>query len=185
MLEQIEHRESALQHAHDDLERRVDKRTRQLQDEIGERKRAEQALEDRKAFLNSLIENIPVAIVAVIDNDTLSNVQPGLRELCSFIPRKPSLGTLLAHLVTNSELRAELESNRKSLARGHVVHLVTRRCRSDGSLVDVEVFSVPLGRDGNRIGGFAALSRHYRTQTRRGRHASRQGSSRSSQSGQK
>jgi two-component system, sensor histidine kinase and response regulator len=151
MLVQIEHRESALQSAHDDLERRVEKRTRQLQDEIGERKRTEQALEDREGFLNSLIENIPVAIVAVNVDDTVQMCNPAFENLFLY-SQKAILGQLFAPLVTNPELREELESNRKSLARGESIHSITRRCRSDGSLVDVEVFSVPLGRVGNRSG---------------------------------
>jgi two-component system, sensor histidine kinase and response regulator len=44
MLGQIQEREAALQRAHDELEARVDERTRELQKEVAERKRAEEAL---------------------------------------------------------------------------------------------------------------------------------------------
>ena len=41
MLDQIQNRDAALQQAHDGLERRVEERTKALQEEIGERQRAE------------------------------------------------------------------------------------------------------------------------------------------------
>jgi signal transduction histidine kinase/ActR/RegA family two-component response regulator len=46
MLAQIQERDAALQMAHDDLERRVDERTRQLRAEIAERRQAEEALRE-------------------------------------------------------------------------------------------------------------------------------------------
>jgi len=151
MLEQIERRESALQHAQADLERRVNKRTQQLQEEINERRRVEQELEERKAFLTSLIEHIPVAIAAIDNEDAVQMCNPAFETLFRY-SQKAILAHKLATLVTNSELRAEVEAHRKRLAEGHAIHLVTRRCRSDGSFVDVEAFSVPLALEGKRTG---------------------------------
>ena len=151
MLEQIEHRESALQYAHDGLERRVDQRTRELQKEVADRTRAEQELEERKRFLNSLIENIPLAIVATGSNDKVQMCNPAFEALFRY-SQQAVLGRPLAGLITNSELRAEIESTLKSLREGKSVHLVTRRSRGDGSLVDVEAYSVPLGLENKRTG---------------------------------
>jgi len=152
MLEQIEHREAALQNAHDGLEMRVDERTRELQKEVADRTRAEQELEDRKQFLNSLIENLPIAIAAIDNDGAVEMCNPAFESLFLY-SQQAVLGRSLAELVTNSESRPELESNRKILLRGEALHLITRRSRSDGSLVDVEVHSVPLGSDGERKGG--------------------------------
>src|SRR5213079_349408 len=44
MLEQIQQLDAALREAHDELEKRVEERTSELQQEIAERKRAERAL---------------------------------------------------------------------------------------------------------------------------------------------
>ncbi|HXN72820.1 MAG TPA: response regulator [Candidatus Acidoferrales bacterium] len=151
MLEQIEHRESALQYAHDGLERRVDQRTRELQKEVADRTRAEQELEERKRFLNSLIENIPLAIVATGSNDKVQMCNPAFEALFRY-SQQAVLGRPLAGLITNSELRAEIESTLESLREGKSVHLVTRRSRGDGSLVDVEAYSVPLGLENKRTG---------------------------------
>ena len=46
MLTQIQRRDAELQRAHELLEQRVERRTRQLQDEIGERQRSEKALRE-------------------------------------------------------------------------------------------------------------------------------------------
>jgi len=152
MLGQIEHREAALQSAHDGLELRVDERTRELQKEIADRTRAEEQLEDRKQFLNSLIENLPIAIIAIDNDGAVEMCNPAFENLFLY-SQQAILGRSLAELVTNSESRPELESNRKMLLQGEGVHLVTRRSRSDGSSVDVEVHSVPLGSEGKRRGG--------------------------------
>jgi two-component system, sensor histidine kinase and response regulator len=151
MLEQIEHRESALQSVHDGLERRVDERTRELQKEVAVRTRAEHELEERKSFLNSLIENLPIAIVAIDDDDAVQMSNPAFETLFRY-SRQAIVGQPLADLVTNSEFRPELEANRKSLRQGKTVHVVTQRTRSDGSLVDVEAYSVPLGAQGKFTG---------------------------------
>ena len=59
MLAQIQVREEALQKAHDQLEQKVEERTRELQREIAERKRGEEELRRAENFLSSIIENIP------------------------------------------------------------------------------------------------------------------------------
>src|SRR5260221_85467 len=61
MLGQIQHRDAALQQANDKLERRVYERTMDLQLEISERKRAEQALQEqftRISLLNQITQII-------------------------------------------------------------------------------------------------------------------------------
>ena len=59
MLERIQERDDALQHAKDDLEVRVEARTIELQTEVGERLKAEEALTEERKVLRALIDNIP------------------------------------------------------------------------------------------------------------------------------
>src|SRR5579862_7402831 len=134
MLEQIEHRESALQSAHDGLERRVETRTRQLQEEIVERKRTEQVLEDREGFLNSLIENLPIAVAVIGDDEALQMCNPAFETLFGY-SRNSAIGRSLISLLTTAEIRAEVERAIESVRGGSRVHEITRRSRSDGSLV--------------------------------------------------
>ncbi|MEW6160030.1 MAG: ATP-binding protein [Verrucomicrobiota bacterium] len=64
MLAQIQSREIALQSAHDKLEQRVTERTRELQQEVFERKRAETALADEKELLAVALRSIGDAVIA-------------------------------------------------------------------------------------------------------------------------
>jgi len=151
MLEQIQQSNAALRGAYGDLERRVDERTRELQQEVAERTLAERQLEDRQSFLNSLIENNPVAIVALGADDTVQMCNPAFERL--FLQRQQDiLGRPLVGLVAPPEHRAEVESNRRQVSLGQTAHVVTRRSRSDGSMVDVEAFCVPLTVGGKRTG---------------------------------
>jgi PAS domain S-box-containing protein len=59
MLERIQERDKALQRAKEDLELRVQSRTRELQLEVSERVRAEEALSEERKVLRALIDNVP------------------------------------------------------------------------------------------------------------------------------
>ncbi len=147
MLAQIQERDTALQSAHDDLELRVDERTKELLTQVAERKQAEQSLEERTTFLNSLIENSPIGIVAVDSNQLIQICNPAFERLFGH-SRKEMKGKHLADLLSSPEVRDEVNLNRANLHEGKGSHLITRRRRSDGILVDVEAFSVPLFADG-------------------------------------
>jgi PAS domain S-box-containing protein len=62
MLSQIQERDMALQSARDNLELRVQERTRALQREILERKRAEDALRESQQLYHSLMEHLPICV---------------------------------------------------------------------------------------------------------------------------
>ncbi len=151
MLDRIHEREKALQSARDDLEVRVSERTSELQNEIAERKHTDEKLEERTAFFNSLIENTPIAIVAVGIDDIVQFCNPAFESIFRY-RQADVIGKSLLGLITNADVLSEVASNRAALWKGKVIHAVSRRMRSDGSLVDVEAFSVPLGPAGHRTG---------------------------------
>lgn len=151
MLDQIESRGTALQKAHDDLELRVEERTRELQKEITERRQTEKVLEERSAFLDSLIKNTPIGIVALDDKHAVQMCNPAFEKLFRY-RQKDICGQPLFKLLSAPDVETDIHSNRKRFDRGQITHVITRRKRSDGILVDVEAYSVPLVIEGKLTG---------------------------------
>ncbi len=151
MLNQIQVREKALQDAHDELEARVDERTRELQKEIRDRRQAEKSLQERTTFLDSLIKNAPIGIVAIGNNDAVQMCNPAFERLFRY-RQKDIGGRQLYPLLSAPEINAEIDTNRARLAQGRLTRVVSRRKRSDGTLVDVEAYAVPLIIDGKMTG---------------------------------
>jgi len=147
MLEQIQHRDTELIWVRDELELRVDERTRELQKENADRRVAEQTLEERTTFLNSLIENCPVALVAVNPDETVQMCNPAFERIFRYRAQEVT-GLDLSNLIMTPAQHAEAQADQQALLQGKTCHQVTQRRRSDASLVDVEVFSVPLAAKG-------------------------------------
>ena len=122
-----------------------------LQD-ITERKRVERSLEERTAYLNALVENSPVAIV-VVDSDTRVQVcNPAFESLFQY-RREEIGGAELNDLIAPPELLQEATRISSQVEKeGQHVHFTTRRRRKDGSLVDVELYGVPLKVAGKLVG---------------------------------
>jgi PAS domain S-box-containing protein len=151
MLNQLQTREAALQWARDELEVRVEERTGELQKEIVERKQTERTLEDRTSFLNSLIENSPVAIVGLGADQAVQLCNPAFEILFRY-RLQDILGRRLSDLLAAPEIRSEVAVSSERLLQGKTTHVVTRRKRGDGTLVDVDGFSVPIFGDGKVTG---------------------------------
>ena len=119
--------------------------------DITKRKQAELALAERTGFLNSLIENTPLAIVAIGADHTVQMCNPAFETLFRY-RQEEILGRPLYELLAVPEIRPEVDSSRERVWQGKTTHIVTRRGRSDGTLVDVEGFSVPLFAEGKVTG---------------------------------
>jgi PAS domain S-box-containing protein len=119
--------------------------------DITERKRAELALAERTSFLNSLIENTPLGIVAIRADHTVQMCNPAFEKLFRY-RQEEILGRPLYELLAVPEIRPEIDDSRERVWQGKTTHIVAQRGRSDGTLVDVEGFSVPLFTEGKVTG---------------------------------
>ncbi len=145
MLGQIQEREEALQAAHAELENRVDQRTSELQKEVLERKQAERKLEDQRAFLNSLLEQNPVATVVVDRGGVVQVSNPAFAKLFRY-EQTEIIGRPLQELTFGAP--EEVKHLRQTVMQGRTFHAITSRVRSDGNALDVEVFAVPIMAEG-------------------------------------
>jgi PAS domain S-box-containing protein len=113
-------------------------------------------LQRQKHHLQSLLENSPTAIAELDLADTIIAWNPAAETLFGYT-RQEAIGRNIDELVANSaETRIEAaELNRQAREKGHV-HIITRRTRRDGTLVDVEVLVAPV-RSGGEIEGYYAI----------------------------
>jgi PAS domain S-box-containing protein len=113
-------------------------------------------LHRQKQHLQSLLENSPTAIAAVDLDDTITAWNPAAEKLFGY-SRQHAIGRNIDELVANSdEVRTEAaDLNQQAREKGHV-HVITRRTRSDGALIDVEVLVAPVVL-GGVVQGFYAI----------------------------
>jgi PAS domain S-box-containing protein len=143
------------------LEHRVQERmsdlenaNQKLRDHIADRWRIEQNLEERTSFLNALVENNPLAVVAFNSEGLIQLCNPAFEHLFQY-PQKDILGARLDQLISDDRTRSESQEMVHRAIAGEAIHLTTQRKRRDGSTVYVEFYGVPLIAHGVRLGGLA------------------------------
>ena len=101
-------------------------------------------LQTQKRYFQSLLDNSPNAIAAVGLDDRVVAWNPAAERLFGYGAQE-AVGRNINDLVANAEeLRAEAVDVDVAAKKGEQVHLVTRRTRKDGTLVDVDVLIAPV-----------------------------------------
>ena len=127
--------------------------------DVTERKIAEQALQDsqaelgrQKAYAEELLELSPVAIVTLDLGEHVLSWNPAAEKLFGY-PQTEAVGRHLDELLfPTADLREESRAVRRQADEAGLAHVIARRARKDGELVDVELLNVPLVVDGERTG---------------------------------
>src|SRR4029077_8416762 len=143
MLEEIERRDGKLTDARDTLEHRVADRTRELEYEISERRRAESSLRERTSFLNTLVASNPIAIAVHGRNGRVELANPAFLSLFGYT-NEETTGTPILDLIATPEMREEVERHQGETLSQIAIHKTAQRKRKGGQLVDVEIYGVPL-----------------------------------------
>jgi len=116
-----------------------------------------QAREDRAAehaaYLQALTENNPLAIVVLDADRRIQMCNPAFESMFGY-HQSEIVGAELDSLVAPPDFENEAQSLSRRAAGGEVVRAKTKRRRSNGSLVEVQVLGVPLVVNGRRIGSF-------------------------------
>ncbi|MEO1084928.1 MAG: PAS domain S-box protein, partial [Acidobacteriota bacterium] len=119
-----------------------------------EHRRAAEATVERSVYLDSLIEHSPLAIVVLDPKHRVKVINPAFERLFGYSSAE-MVDSTLDLLISTDRRRSEASGYTQSVVEGRSVHVTTRRSRQDGSEVDVEIYGVPLMRDGELIGLFA------------------------------
>jgi PAS domain S-box-containing protein len=105
-----------------------------------------------RQYLETLVFNIPVAIVTLDRNDNVASCNPRFEELFGYT-RTEAMGRNLDDLVTDETTRAEaLAYTQQANAKRQSVHGMGQRRRKDGAPVDVEILAVPILMDDEQVG---------------------------------
>jgi PAS domain S-box-containing protein len=127
--------------------------------DITERKTAEQAQRDseaelsrQKAYAEELLQLSPVAIVTLDPGEQVLSWNPAAEKLYGYT-KEEAVGTHLDDLLfPTEELRQDSRAVGRLADEHGLAHVISRRARRDGKLVDVEILMVPLVVDGERTG---------------------------------
>jgi PAS domain S-box-containing protein len=115
-------------------------------------------LHRQKQYYESLLETSPAAIMIVDNDGVLMGWNPAAERMLGY-SREEALGRRIDDLVANRpELRDEADEVSRQAAEGRQVHLVTKRTRKDGSLIDVDVVAASIHVAGEQVGYYALYS---------------------------
>jgi PAS domain S-box-containing protein len=111
-------------------------------------------IQRQKRYYESLLETSPVAIMTVDAEATVTSWNPASERLLGY-SREEAIGRNIDELVANrEEIRQEALDVTQQAATGGQVHLVTRRTRKDGSLIDVDMVAAPIFVGGEQVAYF-------------------------------
>ncbi len=111
----------------------------------------EERVAERTAYLNALVETSPLGIVTTDREARVRMCNSAFERLFQY-SRRDIIGTELNTLVAPAHLIAEVADYTRRIVSGELVRVTTQRRRKDGTLMDVEMYGVPLFVSGEMVG---------------------------------
>jgi PAS domain S-box-containing protein len=118
---------------------------------ITDRKQAVLDLERQKQFYEALVKNSPIAIVTLSLEHRVVACNPAFETMFDY-RQQEVLGQNIDNLISPLDLLEESQSLTQRVERGEAVYKISQRRRKDGSLIDVELFGIPVVLWGKQIG---------------------------------
>ena len=131
----------------------LEKSNQALEAENKERKRAEKEIFRQKEYFQALINNSPTAVVLLNNDESITHCNPAFENLYGYNCEE-IVGKDIDKLITTKETKADATALTRQIMDRNVHHIAQRK-RKDGSLVDVELFGVPIFVNGERAGALA------------------------------
>lgn len=108
----------------------------------------------RSNYLNSLIQNSPLAIVVLDGDNRIRICNPAFERLFGY-HQKEAAGLPIDDLINDTTTRSQALAITDRVSDGEAVQITAQRRRKDGTPIDVEVHGVPLFTQGLLTGVFA------------------------------
>jgi PAS domain S-box-containing protein len=102
-------------------------------------------------YYELLVNNSPVAIVTLDLDDRIVDCNPAFESLFLY-NRKEAIGLNADSLISPPDLVEDARGMTETVRKGGKFQIITQRKRKDGSLVDVEVFGIPVILGGKQVG---------------------------------
>ncbi len=158
MLEQIQNRDIELSIARDDLERRVDERTIELEQEVADRQRAQEALHESEGRIRLLLDSTAEAIYGIDRNGKCTFCNPATLRLLGIEKSETLLGEDMHAVMHHSHADgtpypvAECRIY-KSLHHNEGIHSDEEVFwRADGTSFQAEYWAYPIRKEGETVG---------------------------------
>jgi PAS domain S-box-containing protein len=174
MLQEIQKRDIELRLASEDLERRVDERTTELEQEVADRQRAQEALRESEEKIRLLLDSTAEAIFGIDREGRFSFCNPATLRMLGYENGEALLGKL-AHQVMHhsradgSPYPIEECPIVRSRMKGEGIHLDSEVFwRSDRTSFPAEYWAYPIRRGGEVVGAvitFLDITLRKRAQT--------------------
>ena len=158
MLAQIQNRDTELRHAREDLEQRVDERTRELEQEVADRQRAQEALHESEGRIRLLLDSTAEAIFGIDRDGNITFCNPATLRLLGHEKVDDLLGKS-AHAVMHhsradgTPYPIEQCAIATSLRRGEGIHSDDETFwRAEGTSFPAEFWAYPIRKEGEAVG---------------------------------
>jgi PAS domain S-box-containing protein len=119
--------------------------------EITEKRDAEREIRRQKEYFQILVNSSPVAVVVLDMDNKILSCNPAFENLFGY-SQQESLGENLDKLITNVDTYQEATAYTADVMAGESLHGISSRKHKNGSMVDVEIFGVPVVLDGKMVG---------------------------------
>lgn len=123
--------------------------------DVTDKKSIETEIRRQKRFVEALVENSPVAIISLDMSETVISCNPAFESLFGY-EQHETIGRTIDSLVAGENYQTQARNYTSQLLSGSTVHGFGKRQRKDKTLIDVELFGVPVLVDGE-IQGYIAL----------------------------
>src|SRR4029453_14971516 len=108
-------------------------------------------IQRQKQYSEMLVETSPVAIATMDLHGAVVGWNPGAERLFGYAQAEAP-GRQMEDLVGTPEIRDAVRANIRQTLEGEWIRAIAQRARKDGTMVDVEISSMPVVVEGARVG---------------------------------